>query len=235
MEDNSWVKVYRKIKEKGWYQNSKYVHLWVHIIFRANHEEKEFMFNGAIHKTKRGEFITGRKALSSETGIAESTIEDILKMFENEGQIRQQKNNRFRLITVLNYEKFQANQQQSNNQPTTSRQPADTNKNLRIKELKNSIGNFVPPTLEEVKAYCLERNNGVNHNKWHDFYFSKGWMVGRNKMKNWQAAVRTWEEKKVVSYTQRELPKNETISDEQRVRNLKKLQEIKQGLNFKAK
>lgn len=54
---------------------------------------------------------------------------------------------------------------------------------------------FTPPTREEVKAYCQERNKGVNPDKWYDFYESKGWMVGKNKMKDWKASVRTWEDK----------------------------------------
>lgn len=52
---------------------------------------------------------------------------------------------------------------------------------------------FTPPTLDEVKAYCKERNNNVDPERWFDFYESKGWMVGKNNMKNWKAAVRTWE------------------------------------------
>lgn len=52
---------------------------------------------------------------------------------------------------------------------------------------------FTPPTLEEVAAYCKERNNGVDPQKWYDFYSAKGWMIGKNKMKDWKAAVRTWE------------------------------------------
>ena len=52
---------------------------------------------------------------------------------------------------------------------------------------------FVPPTLEEVRAYCQERKNNVNPEKFIDHYTSNGWMVGRNKMKDWKAAVRTWE------------------------------------------
>lgn len=52
---------------------------------------------------------------------------------------------------------------------------------------------FIPPTLEEVQAYCYERNNNVDAEKWFNFYQSKGWMVGKNKMKDWKAAVRTWE------------------------------------------
>jgi len=52
---------------------------------------------------------------------------------------------------------------------------------------------FEPPTIEEVAEYCKQRAKGVNHQKWWDFYQSKGWFVGKNKMKDWKAAVRTWE------------------------------------------
>ena len=52
---------------------------------------------------------------------------------------------------------------------------------------------FVPPTLEEVQAYCTERGNLVDAQSFVDFYESKGWYVGKNKMKDWKAAVRTWE------------------------------------------
>lgn len=52
---------------------------------------------------------------------------------------------------------------------------------------------FTPPTLEEVKDYCWERMNNVDAQRFIDFYESKGWMVGKNKMKDWKAAVRNWE------------------------------------------
>lgn len=52
---------------------------------------------------------------------------------------------------------------------------------------------FVPPTLEEVQAYCQERMNGVDAQRFIDYYTSNGWQVGKNKMKDWKAAVRTWE------------------------------------------
>jgi hypothetical protein len=54
---------------------------------------------------------------------------------------------------------------------------------------------FVPPTVEEVKAYCLERGNCVDPQRFVDYYSSNGWMVGKNKMKDWKAAVRTWEQR----------------------------------------
>ena len=58
---------------------------------------------------------------------------------------------------------------------------------------KTSNAIFKPPTVEEVEAYCRERGNAVDAGKWWDFYASKGWLVGKAKMKDWKAAVRTWE------------------------------------------
>ncbi len=55
------------------------------------------------------------------------------------------------------------------------------------------LRNFSPPSREEVHAYCRDRGKGVDPDRWWDFYAGKGWMVGRNKMKDWQAACRTWE------------------------------------------
>lgn len=52
---------------------------------------------------------------------------------------------------------------------------------------------FVKPTLEEVKAYCLERKNNVDAEKFIDYYESNGWRVGKNPMKDWKATVRNWE------------------------------------------
>lgn len=53
---------------------------------------------------------------------------------------------------------------------------------------------FVPPTEEEVKAYCEERNNAVNPLKFISHYQSKGWKVGKEPIKDWKAAVRYWEQ-----------------------------------------
>lgn len=57
---------------------------------------------------------------------------------------------------------------------------------------------FQKPTVEEIKAYCTERNNGIDAQSFFDFYESKGWKVGNTPMKDWRAAVRTWEQRKGV-------------------------------------
>lgn len=65
-------------------------------------------------------------------------------------------------------------------------------KDIKEKDKKKS---FVRPTIEEVKAYCQERNNKVDPYQFFDFYESKGWKVGNQPMKDWKAAVRTWEKR----------------------------------------
>ena len=62
-----------------------------------------------------------------------------------------------------------------------------------IKEPKKTSKRFIPPTLDEVKAYCKERKNNVDADRFIDYYTSNGWQVGKNKMKDWKAAVRNWE------------------------------------------
>lgn len=56
-----------------------------------------------------------------------------------------------------------------------------------------SRSKFVKPSVEEIAAYCAERNNDIDPQQFFDFYESKGWKVGNQSMKDWKAAVRTWE------------------------------------------
>lgn len=96
---------------------------------------------------------------------------------------------------------------------------------------KNSIEkdintkHFTPPTIEEVKEYCQERKNNVDPERFVDFYTSKGWMIGKSKMKDWKAAVRGWEKeakKMVVPVPVYEI--KETEASEETLEAVKKLQ-----------
>ena len=71
---------------------------------------------------------------------------------------------------------------------------------------------FVPPTVEEVREYCRSRQSTVLAQSFVDFYESKGWMVGKNRMKDWKAAVRTWEAKDKASGRRFIPSENRTLS-----------------------
>lgn len=72
--------------------------------------------------------------------------------------------------------------------------------NNNIKDNKENYTNnsivkekrFAKPTLQEVIDYCEEKRNGVDPEKWYNYYESNGWKVGKNSMKNWKACVNTW-------------------------------------------
>lgn len=75
------------------------------------------------------------------------------------------------------------------------------NNSLSLKEEVNSLNThnsnrskkFIKPTIEEIKDYCIYRKNNVNAERFFNYYESNGWKVGKNPMKDWKAAVRTWE------------------------------------------
>ena len=105
---------------------------------------------------------------------------------------------------------------------------------------------FVKPSIEEVKTYCLERKNHVDPQAWVDHYESNGWKVGKNPMKDWRAAIRTWEksefggngngrkasppsqgERDVRDYEPEPLP---DISEEERQGNLVMIRDFTKGI-----
>ena len=94
----------------------------------------------------------------------------------------------YRYITILNdpiKEKFNTPIKEKFKENNTS---FNTTFNKR-----ESKARFTPPTLEDVQVYCKERGNKVDAERFIDYYASKGWLVGKSKMKDWKAAVRNWE------------------------------------------
>lgn len=209
----SYIKLMRSVKDKAFYsKDSEKVHLWIHLLLSANWSDNEEMLGGKPIICKAGQFTTGRKQLSIATGINESKIERLLTYFEKtEQQIEQRKTSVNRLISILNWDKYQCSEQrieqQVNNDRTTSEQRVNTLEENKEHNNLNNIDNivdkpqthpkpksFIIPNIQDIIDYCLERNNKVDAKRFFNFYESKGWMVGKNKMKDWKACVRTWEQ-----------------------------------------
>lgn len=84
----------------------------------------------------------------------------------------------------------------NDNEPTNVGESKEKPSNEGKKKIApTKVRRFVKPTVEEVEAYCRERSNYVNASHFCDYYESKGWKVGSAPMKDWKAAVRTWEQK----------------------------------------
>lgn len=86
---------------------------------------------------------------------------------------------------------LQADESKCSRNPIQSESESESN----TKESARIAKRFTPPSIEDVEAYCKERGNKVNAQTFVDFYSAKGWKVGQNPMKDWKAAVRTWEQR----------------------------------------
>lgn len=206
---SGWIKIHRKILDWEWYDDSNTFRLFMHLILKANHKDKKY--RGIIVKT--GSIITGRELLSMETGLSIQQVRTCLERLKSTNEITINSSKQGTIIQIVKYKDYQlATNDLTTNQPENNQQ-VTTNKNE-----KNEKSMFIAPTYQEVFDYCNERNNNVDVNKFIDFYDSKGWMVGKNKMKDWKACIRTWEKSST------ELPKQPSIIDPL-VERAKKLQE----------
>lgn len=195
-----WIKIQRSLTGKGWANRPEYVALWVHLLLMANHKNSEYFWNGKTIILKAGQLITGRKILSEVSGISQTTVERILKTFENEQQIGQQKTSTSRLISILNWDKYQKvgqhSGQRADNGWTTDGQRMDTKEecNNDKNDKNDKKGVFTPPTPDQVQEYFFEIGvNGQEFEKFHDHYQANGWKIaGKTKMKDWKAACRNW-------------------------------------------
>jgi len=130
--NEGWIMLHRKLLDDPIIQRPKYCHLWIVLLLKAQHKRSDFIWDNQRQTLQPGQLITGRKQLSQETRIPESTIERILKYLESEHQIGQQTTPKFRIITIKNWEKYQSlrqSGQQTDNKRTTDGQQMDTYNN----------------------------------------------------------------------------------------------------------
>lgn len=138
-----WIKLYEKVEHSSIYQDSELVHLWVHLLIKSQKFEKTFPWNDGEVVLSPGQLLTGRKRLCNETGISESKIQRALNRFEKCHMIEQQITNKFRIITILNWDKYQSSEQQTNNKRTGNEQVTNRYRtgNEHIQERKKEESN----------------------------------------------------------------------------------------------
>lgn len=196
--NEGWIKVHRKMLQNPVVmKDADHLAVWVYLLLNATHDKWKTIFGGKKLTLKPGQLIVGRNKIASELHISPSKVYRVLNAFKSEHQIEQRTTPHGTLITICSWLEYQQgeqpNGQQMNNKRTTSEQQVNTIQECKEGNNGENIYIFAPPTVDEVRAYCIERGNEVDPEKFIDFYEMKDWMVGKNKMKNWKAAVRNWE------------------------------------------
>lgn len=194
--NEGYIKLYRKMMKWGWYTDTNTKCVFLHLLFLACYEP--CYFKGIY--LEPGQVITTVKEISEGTNISTRSVRTSLDRLKSTNELTIKTTNKFSIITLNNYSDYQGSDNVTDKQVTNKRQTNDKrsySKEVKeVKEVKNSMvkNKFSPPTLEEVKAYCSERNNSVDAERFFDYYSANGWVQGKGKpIKDWKACVRTWE------------------------------------------
>lgn len=133
-------------------------------------------------------FIPIRQGLDANNEKWEATREARSKAGKKSAESRQQKSTKTTSVDFVGAKNNKAEQSPTN--PTVY---VNEYVNENVNDIKEKRTRFTPPSVDEVKNYCRERQNSIDADSFVDFYTSKGWKVGGQPMKDWKAAVRTWE------------------------------------------
>ena len=198
--------------------------LWFYLLRNVN-----FSDNGKI---KRGQgffrfediqnalswYVGYRKMMYSKPQLTKS-----LRRLCESNMVETAKETRGIMITICNFNHFQDPKNYEGNgegiakelrrvkgDNTILEEEVQEVKEDKKENITKDIKRFMSPSLQEVKEYCLERENGIDAERFINFYESKGWMIGKNKMKCWKSAVRTWEKN---NHTKQNQPRPMTVSE----------------------
>lgn len=159
MGDGNWLKLYRATLDNPIVtKDADHLAIWIYLLCEAAFYEHDTVFNGNRITLKLGQVPTGRKKIAEKLGVSESKVQRVLKSFENEHQIEQQTTSTGRLISIVNWGKYQSCEQQIeqrvNSDRTTSEQRVNTTKERKErKEVKEDIYSDVP---EEIKDAFMD-------------------------------------------------------------------------------
>lgn len=180
---SGWIKIHRQILDWEWYSDNNSFRVFMHLILIANHKEKRY--KGI--ELKAGSVITSRDILANQTGLTVRQVRTALNKLKMTNELTIKTNSQGTVIEVVNYEKYQLQSSEMTNEGPTNDQRVTSNK-----KDKKERTIFIPPNFIEILEYCAQNSIQVDANKFINFYESKGWMVGKNKMKDWKAAIRNW-------------------------------------------
>lgn len=120
MENDTWIKLYRKLLQSPIFENEKALKIWVWCLLKASYKDREQLVGLQIVKLKSGQFVFGRKKASEELKMTESIIYKYIKLLEDLQMISIKSNNKFSIVTVEKWEDYQIEDLKSNSKVTTS-------------------------------------------------------------------------------------------------------------------
>ena len=161
----------------------------------------------ALNELKKHGYVKVTKLMPNET--ESGRIEYVYDIYEKPQNVEKQGIEK-QGIENLGLEFLGVEKQDIENQLQLNTNKLNTNELEGKQHAKRKSSKFVAPTVEEVKAYCDERNNGIDAQRFVDYYQARGWMTGKNRIKDWKACVRTWERNSYGNTTRKKKTNNDS-------------------------
>jgi DNA replication protein DnaD len=194
---SGWIKIHRCITNHWIYTEkrsfSKF-EAWIDILMTVNFADAQVLIKGKLYQVKRGQSILSMDSWANRWNWNKSKVRRFMDLLQKDSMIVIKTDTITTQLTVCNYESYQ--DERHTDKPQTKRK-RNTNETQTTpikeeeeeqEEKKEKVDRFVSPTIQELKT---EFPN-LDAQRFHDFYSSKGWMIGKNKMKDWKAAARNW-------------------------------------------
>ena len=180
-ENNSWVKLFRKFKEWGWYSDINVSRLFLHLLLSVNYEDKDW--KGVV--VKRGQVIVGVEDLGEQTGLSRQQTRTALNKLKSTNEITTKSTNKYTVVTLVNWEVYQSESTKltskstsklTNHQPTTNQQLTTPKeyKNIRSKDID------VPPG---------EKTRAVKYVDYLNLVFGRKYQVTDKVIGNFKARI----------------------------------------------
>jgi hypothetical protein len=190
-----WIKIHRSITNH-WLYSEKRVYskleAWYDMLLTVNYSDSKTLIKGKLYNIKRGQSILSLDSWAKRWNWDKSKVRRFLNTLQADNMIELKSDTITTQLTICNYESYQG-ERNADETPKKRKRNADETQTTLIEERKeNKENKFIIPTFNDVLEYCMQNNLDVDCNKFINFYESKGWMVGKNKMKDWRAAVRNW-------------------------------------------
>jgi len=185
--NKGYTKRWRGIEEWEWYKTPHMAHFFMHIVGKANH--KDGKWQGV--DVERGQLITGRKQLAIGTGLSEQTVRTCLERLKSTSEITIKVTNKFSIITVVGYEKYQTKEESptststsylTNNQPTTNQQLTTNKKVKNDKNEKNTNSDLEKEIVKWLSRH--EKKYPQGYMLWlrkeYDSVLDRAWRKAKN-------------------------------------------------------
>jgi hypothetical protein len=129
---DGWIRLHRKSIDSSAFDNAIIWKVWCWCLLKASYKPKLFPFNGVDHKLEKGQFITGMYSACKSTKLTPQKYRTAIKYLKSTSRITTKSNNKFTIITVLNWSDYQYDNRPANkpvtNEQQTSNKPITTNK-----------------------------------------------------------------------------------------------------------